>query len=474
MVRRPRESEISPVTIRTERRSVSVRGPTSPMMLVYGFVLIIAIGMGMLMLPCSNRSGEWGDPLIAAFTSTSAVAVTGLVVVDTYDHWSNFGHMVLMALMFVGGLGFMTGAAFLLMIVGQRLGLQGQLLMRAGLGEAQLGAIGALVRRIVIFSVAVQGVGAALLFLRWYVFGELWAGITWQQAVWQSLFHSVSAFNNAGFDIIPDDLNGGASLQPFGTDAPLLLIMSGLIIVGGLSYMALLDISTSRKFRKFRLDTKLVVVGSVGLLILGTAMFLVAEWSNEDTIGDQSIAQKMVSSFFHSTTARTAGFSTIDYNKATDADLIGTQALMFIGGASASTAGGIKVGTFVVIMIAAWATLRGKQTVNAFGREIPGVTIQRAMVVGSTASAIVLGLFIALAIAQPGLGFRESMFEIVSAFGTVGLSTGITDDLNTGGRIVVTITMFFGRFGPLTLALLMAGRESTAPYRYAEERVRIG
>ena len=474
VVRRPRDSEISPVTVHIERRSVPVRGPTSPMMLVYGFMLVIAIGMGLLMLPYANRSGEWGDPITAAFTATSAVAVTGLVVVDSYDHWTVFGQMVIMVLFFIGGLGFMTGAAFLLMIVGQRLGLQGQLLLRAGLGETQLGAIASLVRKIVVFSVVTQLVGTAFLFLRWYVFGELWQDITWEQALWQSLFHAVSAFNNAGFDIIPDQIVGGPSLEPFKGDIPLLLIMSTLIIVGGLSYMALADLSVRRKFRTLRLDSKLTIVGSISLLIIGTLVFLVSEWSHPNTIGDQSVPHKFISAFFHSTTSRTAGFAVVDYGEITNSDLIGTQALMFVGGASASTAGGIKVGTFMVVIIAAWATLRGRQTVNAFGREIPGIIVQRAMVVGATASALVMVLFAALSAAQPELGFREAMFEIVSAFGTVGLSTGITGDLNTGARIVVTIAMFLGRFGPLTLALLMAGRETTDPYRYAEERVRIG
>ncbi len=478
MVRRPRQSEIAPVTIEVERRTLSVRGPTSPMILIYGFLGVILIGTLLLLLPIATQGdAERGvaDRLTQAiFTATSAVAVTGLVVVETDVAWTRFGQTVIMALFFVGGLGFMTGAAFLLMIVGQRLGLRGQLLIRAGLGEAQLGAIASLVRKIVIFSVVTQLVGIVLLFLRWYVFGELWEDISVGEALWQSTFHAISAFNNAGFEIMPDALVGGSSLQPFKADIPLLLIMAGLIIIGGLSYFVLADVVSKRRFGRLRLDSKLVLVGSVGLLVAGTAVFLATEWSHPNSIGAQSVPEKVTDAFFHSAAARTAGFSTVDYDGITHANNIGTEVLMFIGGASASAAGGIKINTLMVIVIAGAATLRGKRRANAFGRELPAEIVHRAMVVGAAATVMLIALFAALVAIQPELDFRQSLFEIVSAFGTVGLSTGVTGELNTGGRILVAVTMFLGRFGPLTLALLMAGRESNEPYRLATERVRIG
>lgn len=448
------------------------------MILIYGFLGVIFIGTLLLMLPVASKGDEFQSFTSrlteAIFTATSAVAVTGLVVVDTADAWSRFGQTVIMLLFFVGGLGFMTGAAFLLMIVGQRLGLRGQLLIRAGLGEAQLGAIASIVRKIVIFSVVVQAFGILLLFLRWYVFGELWEGISLGEALWQSTFHAVSAFNNAGFEIMPDTLVGGASLTPFKADIPLLLIMAPLIIIGGLSYFVLTDVVSKRNFGRLRLDTKLVLVGSLGLLVVGTIIFLSTEWSHPNSIGAQSVPEKLTDAFFHSAAARTAGFSTVDYNGITHANNIGTEALMFVGGASASTAGGIKVNTFMVILIAAAATLRGKRRVNAFGRELPFVIVQRAMVVGAAATAMLIALFLTLVAIQPELDFRMALFEVVSAFGTVGLSTGITSELNTGARILISVAMFLGRFGPLTLALLMAGREANETYRFASERVRIG
>ncbi len=448
------------------------------MILIYGFLTVILIGTVLLMLPAA--AGDGPSPAFdqrltqAIFTATSAVAVTGLVVVETDVAWSRFGQTVIMVLFFIGGLGFMTGAAFLLMIIGQRLGLRGQLLLRAGLGEAQLGAIASLVRKIVIFSVATQIVGIVLLFLRWYVFGELWEGISLGEALWQSTFHAVSAFNNAGFEIMPDAVVGGSSLQPFKADIPLLLIMAGLIIIGGLSYFVLADVVSTRRFSKLRLDSKLVLVGTLGLLVAGTAVFLSTEWTHPNSIGAQSVPEKVTDAFFHSAAARTAGFSTVDYNGITHANNIGTEALMFVGGASASAAGGIKVNTFMVVVLAAAATLRGRSRVNAFGREIPSIIVQRAMVVGAAATVMLLALFAALVAIQPELDFRQALFEIVSAFGTVGLSTGITSELNTGARILVSVAMFLGRFGPLTLALLMAGREANETYQFASERVRIG
>ena len=455
-----------------------MRGPTSPLVLIYGFIAVIAIGTGLLMLPFASNSEDsigLADRFVQAlFTATSAVAVTGLAVVDTYEAWTFFGQAVIMVLFFIGGLGFMTGAAFLMLIIGQRLGLRGQLLLRAGLAETRLGEIASLVRRIVVFSVAIQVVGTFLLFLRWYVFGQLWEGISFREALWQSAFHAVSAFNNAGFDILPNATVGGPSLESFRADIPVLLIVAALIIIGGLSYFVMTDIASNRRFRRWRLDTKLVIVGSATLLVVGTLVFLASEWTRPSTLGQQSVPEKFVDSFFHSATTRTAGFSTVDYNVISPGNHLTTEIFMLIGGASASTAGGIKINTFMVMLFAVGATLAGKTRVNAFGRELPAVIVQRAMVVGAASMAMLLSLFIALVIAQPELDFRRALFEIISAFGTVGLSTGITADLNTAARLVIVVAMFLGRFGPLTLALLMVGREAEEPYRFASERVRIG
>jgi trk system potassium uptake protein TrkH len=438
------------------------------MVLAYGFIGVTLIGTLLLMLPVSTDGVELQSfsnrVTKALFTATSAVAVTGLVVVDTAEEWSRFGQAVILVLFFIGGLGFMTGAAFLLMILGQQTGLH----------ETRLGAVASFVRKIVIFSVLTQAIGVLLLFLRWYVFGELWAGITAGEALWQSTFHAISAFNNAGFEVMSDSIVGGPSLEPFNSDIPLLLITAALIIIGGLSYFVLADVASQRRFGRLRLDSKLVVIGSLGLLVLGAVVFLSTEWSRPSTIGSQSVGEKLSTGFFHSVTTRTAGFSTVDYGELSRPNNIATQVLMFIGGAPTSTAGGIKVGTFIVIMIAVVATLRGRRRINAFGRELPAVIVQRAMIVGAVATAILIALFAALVTVQPELEFHPALFEVVSAVGTVGLSTGITPELNPAARVVISIAMFLGRLGPLTLVLLMTGRESNESYRLTSEGVRIG
>ena len=480
-VLRPRQTEMAPVNLRIETRSVSVRGPTSPMMLVYSFLSIILIGTILLVLPFSSSSGNFTPILDGLFTATSAVAVTGLVVVDTEYAWSLTGQIIIMCLFFIGGLGFMTAAAFLLIIVGQQIGLQGKLILSASLGDqtggdgvVQIGSITSLVKKIALFSIATQLIGVIFLFMRWFVLGSIYEGISWQTALWYSLFHSVSAFNNAGFDIIPDRIVGGASLTAFSGDFQTLMIFSFLSILGGLSYVVISDIASKRKFNRLRLDTKLILIGSLVLIMIGTSVFLASEWSNPKTLGERPSSEKIINSVFHASAARTSGFSVIDYGQATTGNTTVSEFIMFIGGASASTAGGIKIGTFMVIALAGIQTLRGRTKVNAFGRTIPPIIIQRAFALGTMALLMIVVLFVALSIVQPSLSAKDAFFEIISAFGTVGLSTGITSELNSSARVLISVTMFLGRFGPLTLALLMIGKKAEDSYQLTQERVRIG
>ena len=474
IVRRPRESEIAPVQLHIEPRTVSVRGPTSPMMLVYGFLCITALGTLLLALPISNSGTGFTPFFDALFTATSAVTVTGLVVVDTPVAWSIFGQAVIFVLVFIGGLGFMTGAAFLLLIVGQRIGLRGRIALTEGVGVGQLGSVVGLVRNIVILALSVQILGMVLLFLRFYVFGSLWTDITAGEALWQSAFHSVSAFNNAGFVILPAARLGGPSLVPFASDYVVLAIMGGLIIVGGLGYAVLRDLAVVRRITRLSLDTKLVLLGSAVLTVLGAVVFLACEYDRPGTLGEMTIGDKLVNAAFHSVSTRTAGFNTVDYAEISAQSGISTEALMFIGGASASTAGGIKVNTFMVVAVAVFATVRSRRYVSAFGREISLSVIRRAMVVGAVATAFVAVAVFTLAALESDLSLRDIMFETFSAFGTVGLSSGITASLGDSSRVVLVVAMFVGRLGPLTLGLLMAGREVHQFYRLAEEHVRIG
>jgi len=528
---------MSPVHAHVERREVSVRGPTSPMMLVYSFFVVAAIGALLLSLPISNTPGEFMSPITTFFTSVSAMTGTGLIIVDTREHWTSFGQAVIAGLIFIGGLGFMTGAAFLLFITGRRSSLQGRLVVGAGLDDNRLGTITSLARNIVLMAIIVQIIGAIFIFVRWYLVAPIWQGMSLGEGIWQSVFTATSSFNNAGFEILPDDLMGGGSLTGLSRDIPSLVLIGVMILLGSTSYatlnnvieirgwhrralgskrmfvgigvltiigtgvfvtvigvnrdlqslrifgLVIITLSASyatlayvvrvRKWRFLTLDTKLVLVGIGVMLLIGFVSFMALEWNNDDTIGAESARSKITQGFFH-TVNRTAGFSTIDYSKMHAANLSVTEGLMFVGGASASTAGGIKVNTFMVIVIASIAIFSGKERTTVFGREIPRVNVHRAMAVGATASAAVLTLMVALFIVQPGLDFRTGVFEIISAFGTVGWSAGATSQLNEGAQIVLSITMFAGRFGPITIALFMAGRERQDSIRYASERIRIG
>ncbi len=464
---------MSPIRAHVEQRAVSVRGPTSPMLLVYSFFAVAAVGALLLSLPLSSTKSEFTPPIGTFFTSVSAMTGTGLIVFDTTEAWTGFGQAVIAGLIFIGGLGFMTGAAFLLFITGRRSSLQGRLVVGAGLDDNRLGTIATLARNIILMAIVVQIVGAIAIFLHWYLLDTLWPGMTLGEGLWQSVFTSISAFNNSGFEILPDGLVGGSSLIGFSGDVLTLSIIGVMILAGSTSYVVLANIVSIRGWRRLTLDTKLVLLGIGVMLLIGFVAFMTLEWTNPATIGNESVTNKLTQGVFH-TVNRTAGFSTLDYGNLHSANLSVTEGLMFVGGASASTAAGIKVSTFMVIVIASISILSGRGRTTVFGREIPRVNVQRALAVGATAAVAVLVLVVALFAVQPELDFRAGVFEIVSAFGTVGWSAGATSDLNQPAQIVLAITMFVGRFGPLTIALFMAGRERQDPIRFATERIRIG
>lgn len=473
VVRRPLSSEMSPVVTHVERREVPVRGPTSPMILVYSFFAVAVVGALLLSLPMMNSTHHFVSPISTFFTSVSAMTGTGLIIADTNQAWTGLGQSVIAGLIFVGGLGFMTGAAFLLFITGRRSSLQGRLIIGAGLDDNRLGRIASLARNIVLMAVAVQVVGAVALLVHWHVNTSVLSDMTLTAGVGQSIFTSISAFNNAGFDILPDAAIGGASLAGLSHDIPSLTIIGLLILAGSTSYIVLANVAVVREWRRLTLDSKLVLLGIGIMLAIGFVAFLALEWSNPSTIGNEPASNKVTQAVFH-TVNRTAGFSTVDYAELTSANLTTTGGLMFIGGVSASTAAGIKVNTLMVIAVASYAILSGRQRVSVFGREIPRLNVQRAFAVAVAGVMTVSFLVIALFVVQPELDFKTGVFEIISAFGTVGWSAGATPRLNEAAQIVVALAMFVGRFGPLTIALFMAGREHPSLTKFPQERVRIG
>lgn len=444
-----------------------VRKPHSPSaVLILGFASLIVVGTVILMLPFSSAAGTWTTPMDALFTATSAVCVTGLVVVDTGTYWSPFGHVAIAVLIQIGGLGFMTGSTLLLFVlVGRRTGLRDRILVQASTGVPQLGEVTTLLRRIAAFTIVTELTGAVILAM---VFaGE---GLGWGQAAWWGVFHSVSAFNNAGFDLT----GGFRSITAYATNPVLLASIGLLIVLGGLGFAIVGDAVTKGRWGRFALETKIVLLTTVVLLVVGALTTALFEWSNPATLGSLPEDHRAINALFQSITYRTAGFAAIDPGGLTEAGLFVGMALMFIGAASGSTGGGIKVNTFSVLLASIISTARGRRSTEVFGRRIPDVIVFRALSVALLAVAIVFGVALLLEILAPTQSFHDVLFEAVSAFGTVGLTTGITPAMPDAAQLVLVGGMFVGRLGPLTLVLALAARSRSSSVRAASESMRIG
>jgi trk system potassium uptake protein TrkH len=416
------------------------------------------------MLPVASKTGQFTSPVNTLFTAASAVCVTGLAVVDTGDYWSSFGQGVILVLIQIGGLGFMASATLLLLVLGRRLGLRERWLIGQSLGTERLGGMVKLVRRILVFTFIVEAIGAAIFYIRFSV--ENPTGT----AAWKAVFQSVSAFNNCGLDLF----GNFRSLLGYQTDTTVILTTAGLIILGGISFMVVADVINVRRFGRLLLDSKIVLVTTLGLLVLGTVVILLTEYSNADTLGPLSFPYKLLNAFFHSVTPRTAGFSSINIGSMAAYSQFFTILLMFVGGAAGSTAGGIKVNTFGMLVATIWSTIRGKEHAGAFGREFANQQIHRALALVMLSLTLIFIVVFVLTITDKGFGFLKLLFETVSAFGTVGLSTGITPDLSVAGRLIITAMMFIGRLGPLILVLSLTQGQKPSEYRYPQDEVRIG
>jgi trk system potassium uptake protein TrkH len=439
--------------------------PPAAVVLATGFALLILAGTLALMLPISSASGDWTRPLDALFTATSAVCVTGLVVVDTADYWSPFGHVVLLVLIQAGGFGFMTGSTLLLfLLVGRRTGLRDRILAQESTGVRDLGSVTTVLKRVALFTIIAEGLGTVVLAL-----GFLARYQDAGTAAWYGLFHSISAFNNAGFDL----MGGFRSLTDFANDPFVLVPIALLILVGGLGFAIVGDALAKRRWSRFALETKLVLLTTVFLLAAGTAAIALFEWSNPATLGAMPEGQRVLNAAFEATTLRTAGFSALPTGDLAVASLFVVMALMFIGGASGSTAGGIKVNTFSILLFTIISTARGRPSAEAFGRRVPHLLIYRALSVAllSVAAVFISALGLQLLSAE---SFVNVLFEAVSALGTVGASTGITVSLPDPARAWLIPAMYIGRLGPLTLVLALAARTKPVRVRPAVETIRIG
>jgi Trk-type K+ transport system membrane component len=429
-----------------------------------GFLLATLAGTVLLMLPLSSAAPGGTTFRIALFTSTSAISVTGLAVVDTAGHWSVFGECVLMALMQLGGLGIMTATSLLGLVVARRLGLRSRLLVQAETGTLDLGTIRRLLFNVLRISLLIEALTWLALSLRLALGYQEPIG----QALYLGLFHSVSAYNNGGFALWPDNL------IRFGADPWLLTPITVAFVLGALGFPVLLELLRGRGPSGWSVHTRLTLI-TFGLLALaGPAIVLSGEWSNELSIGIHGGAgNRLIAGIFTGLTAGSAGFNVIDYGAVNPATLLGTDLLMFIGGGSGGTAGGIKVGTVAVLALAVISEVRGDEDTEIFGRRLTTTTIRQALTVTMLAAAgVLLGTFGLLALSP--VDFDAGLFEVVSAFSSSGLSTGITAGLPAPAQYLLSALMFIGRVGPVTAATALALRQSRKLYRYPETRPLVG
>jgi len=464
LVKKPRVSETPATEFLVSERRITRRTFSSPVLLILIFVVLISIGTFCLMTPFAHHEDSFGGFLDALFTATSAVTVTGLVVVETSTNWTAAGQLVILILMFVGGLGFMSLAAFLLTALGQRVSMAQSLLIRETFSREQLGGLQRLSVAIVGTAVLIQVVGFVA-FLGRFIFiyepGE---------ALWQALFLAVSGFNNAGIFIFPDE----SGMMAYQGDFIVLAILGTLILLGTLSFWVVSDVVMKRKFRLYSLVTKIVILMTVFLVILAGIVVYVSEGSNELTLGPLPLPQKIAVSLFEGISGRTAGFTTINYEFARPATDLFMSLMMFVGGATASVAGGIKVTTFFIILVSIYILIRERTYLNAFGREIDDHTIQRSYAIFVISIGFVFLCTLGLAVTNSSIPLRDILFESFSGYGTVGLSTGITNELNAIGQLILTVTMLVGRVGPLIIGLKMVPNQDVNNYRNAAEPVTIG
>ena len=432
-----------------------------PRVLALGFGTLILIGAILLNLPIASQNGESIGFINSFFTSASAVCVTGLVVVNTAKHWSLFGKIVIIILIQIGGLGFMTMATIVAMLMGKKISLKERLIIKEQLNQENISGLVRLTRYVIFSTLLIELIGAILLSTKFIPrYGTI-------KGIWFSIFHSISAFCNAGFDII------GESIVPFVGDFIINITIALLIIIGGLGFNVYIDISQRKSFKRLHLHSKLVIVITLILIFTGMFLILLVERHNPDTLASLSTGDKLLASFFQSVIARTAGFNSVDISKLYDTTGFILIILMYIGGSPGSTAGGIKTTTFSTIILSTMAVVRGNKDVSVFNRRLNQDIINRALAIATIGLALILTVSLILTLTEEG-NFLDLLFETTSAFGTVGLTRGITPNLSNVGKILITITMYLGRVGPLTMAFAFSQRQKQPLYRHCEGNIIVG
>ena len=438
--------------------------------MVIGFAVVILLGALLLNLPIATQDGQSIGFLNALFTSTSAVCVTGLVVVDTATYWSNLGQVIIITLIQVGGLGFMTIGTMFALLTKKKINLRERLLIQESLNQDDLSGMVKLTRYVILITFLIEGIGAILLsFVFIPQFGLL-------QGIWYSIFHSISAFCNAGFDLMGTTSGEYSSLVSYVSNPMIVITISALIILGGIGFPVILDVINSKKVLRLNMHSKVVLITTAILIVTGTVFIFIIEFNNPNTLGNLGFGGKFLAALFQSIAARTAGFATLDLASMYESSAFLIIILMFIGASPASTGGGIKTTTLATLLITVKSFISGKDEIVAFERRISGLLITKAIGIFFIGiSFVVLGTF-ALSITDPGFSLLQCGFEIVSAIATVGSSIGGSPNLTTMGKIVVMLAMFIGRVGSLTIfvALLSKGSRKQPPIRYPEGKIIIG
>ncbi|MBD2426391.1 TrkH family potassium uptake protein [Phormidium sp. FACHB-1136] len=435
-----------------------------------GFLVFITIGTVLLLLPWANASGQWGNPLVALFTATSAVCVTGLIVVDTGTYFSPLGQGIILALIQIGGLGYMTANSFLMLLLGRRLKLKDRVAIQQSMDHNELAGGSSLIVSIIAMTMIIELTGMFVLYPTFQ--RDFGVGL----GLWLSIFHSISAFNNAGFSLFADSVVGYA-LNPWVNFA-----ITGLVILGGIGYQVIMElflwarqqVQGDRRRTNFSLNFKVAISTTLALLVVGTVAFFIIEFNNAATLGNYAPHHKLLMAWFQSVIARTAGFNSIDIGAMGEASLFIMIALMFVGASPGSTGGGIKTTTLRILLACTRMVLQGKEDVLSYRRQIPPSRVLKAIAVVMGSGLLVLSATTLVSISNPTISFIDVLFESVSAFATVGLSTGITADLSDVGKYVIIITMYLGRLGILLFMAALLGDPKPTAIQYPEEDLLIG
>ncbi len=434
-------------------------------LIAFGFAMIILTGTLLLTLPFANKSGH-GNMLNSLFTATSATCVTGLVVADTYQNWTTFGQLVILCMIQVGGLGFMTIGAYISVILKKRIGLQEREQLQESVNTLEIAGVVRLVKKIVQGALCIELLGAVLLSFRFIPrFGVV-------KGIYYSLFHAVSAFCNGGFDLMGTE-EAYSSLVAYEGDILVNLVIVALILVGGIGFIVWDDVARNKwHFKRYLLHSKIVLTVTFLLTVIGTVLFLLTE--NNAAFAGMSPLEKVLGALFSAVTPRTAGFNSVDTAALSNSGKLITMVMMFIGGSPGSTAGGVKTTSVIVLLFYAGAMVLNKEDINLFGRRLTDEVVKKAnavVIINATLTIVATVIIMAL---QPLLNFEDVLFEVLSAIGTVGMTVGITRDLDIIARVILIVLMYCGRLGSLSFALVFAQKNTSAPMRQPQEKIIVG